>query len=158
MTYAEIHRRKYERYPQRMRTRALTRKWVYHGKINRPEICSRCGISGKIEAHHIDYASPQLIIWLCSNCHRREHKIKKGYKMDSPVSCPMCGNRNSEKLSLDGFQDDGFGKRYPLVTCQKCGDTFTVSTKDYCELGGMKELENSYISFINRLTESLGNL
>ncbi len=34
--------------------------------------CSRCG-NLKAEKHHPDYDKPLEIIWLCFECHQREH-------------------------------------------------------------------------------------
>ena len=36
--------------------------------------CENCGSKKNIEAHHLDYANPLKIKWLCSVCHRAEHK------------------------------------------------------------------------------------
>ena len=46
----------------------------------RPARCSRCGntVDGdrikRIEAHHIDYAHPLAVLWLCTRCHSAVHK------------------------------------------------------------------------------------
>lgn len=42
------------------------------GKICR-EPCAVCG-KEQGQAHHLDYNEPLMIVWLCSNCHRRLHK------------------------------------------------------------------------------------
>lgn len=44
------------------------------GRIIRPSRCWKCPRkAGKtpIEAHHIDYAQPFVVAWLCFSCHRR---------------------------------------------------------------------------------------
>lgn len=46
---------------------------VERGDIVRPDTCSRCGESARIEAHHADYDKPLEVEWLCFPCHRRTH-------------------------------------------------------------------------------------
>jgi len=47
------------------------------GKIVKPNYCSRCNGTGRIEAHHPDYDFPLNIVWLCKICHHKEHKELK---------------------------------------------------------------------------------
>lgn len=47
---------------------------IKSGVIVKPDICSCCGITGKLSAHHDDYNKPLEVRWLCSLCHRRHHK------------------------------------------------------------------------------------
>lgn len=42
---------------------------VKSGRLTRPEVCSRCGNTGKIEADHHDYSKPYDVTWLCHPCH-----------------------------------------------------------------------------------------
>jgi hypothetical protein len=35
--------------------------------------CQRCGEWGWNEMHHVDYAQPTLVLFLCVACHRRAH-------------------------------------------------------------------------------------
>lgn len=39
------------------------------GKVIRPNICSVCLLSKKIEGHHTDYSKPLDVIWCCRSCH-----------------------------------------------------------------------------------------
>lgn len=51
----------------------------YHvkvGNMSKPEICSVCKCSGKIEAHHQDYSKPLDVIWLCNQCHKGKHNAE----------------------------------------------------------------------------------
>ena len=41
------------------------------GRLRRPERCSECGATGRIEGHHPDYSRPLHVEWLCVSCHRR---------------------------------------------------------------------------------------
>ena len=47
------------------------------GRIER-EGCAFCPKLSKIEAHHVDYNQPFLIVWVCVSCHRKvEHGTLK---------------------------------------------------------------------------------
>lgn len=46
---------------------------IKSGTIVRPSRCSRCPSATRLQAHHHDYNRPLDVIWLCENCHRREH-------------------------------------------------------------------------------------
>ena len=61
---------KRKRYAQRKVQRA-----VKSGVLTRPSTCPSCGARGvRIEAHHDDYSKPLNVRWLCSFCHKQEHK------------------------------------------------------------------------------------
>ena len=36
--------------------------------------CERCGSTENLERHHPDYSKPNLVITLCSSCHKAVHK------------------------------------------------------------------------------------
>ena len=52
--------------------RAETRKLIRRRVLVRAP-CERCG-EPKAEVHHIDYAQPELVEWLCFDCHRAIHR------------------------------------------------------------------------------------
>jgi hypothetical protein len=39
------------------------------GDLVRPDSCSRCGRTSRIEAAHADYNQPLAVTWLCRSCH-----------------------------------------------------------------------------------------
>jgi hypothetical protein len=41
--------------------------------ILKPQPCSGCGSTNRIQAHHTDYSKPLEVVWLCSKCHTKEH-------------------------------------------------------------------------------------
>ncbi len=45
---------------------------IRSGKLKRPDRCSRCGGTERIQAHHPDHAKPLDVVWLCSVCHGQE--------------------------------------------------------------------------------------
>jgi hypothetical protein len=48
-------------------------KAVKAGRLVKPSICSFCGSSRNLRAHHSDYDKPLDILWICENCHRILH-------------------------------------------------------------------------------------
>lgn len=46
---------------------------VSRGDLVRPSYCTRCGAACKPEGHHPDYAKPLDVVWLCRQCHGKEH-------------------------------------------------------------------------------------
>jgi hypothetical protein len=51
----------------------LVYRAIEEGKLVRPDKCSKCLKTGKIEGHHEDYYNPLEVIWLCNRCHRVIH-------------------------------------------------------------------------------------
>jgi len=46
---------------------------IQKGTLIKPSRCEICGRSGRIEAHHEDYAEPYEVKWLCPLCHSELH-------------------------------------------------------------------------------------
>lgn len=61
------------------RARAKVNYLLRTGKLNRPLVCTKCGKSGDIRAHHENYDKPLEVVWLCNSCHSKlktpNHKI-----------------------------------------------------------------------------------
>jgi len=65
-----------EHYRLVCKTKELIRKAIRDKEIERPMYCSFCKrFSERIEAHHEDYSKPFIIIWLCHQCHKDQHRI-----------------------------------------------------------------------------------
>lgn len=58
----------------RARAWAAYRKALKEAEIERPEFCERCGKSGRIIGHHLNYFYPLEVKWVCQSCHRKEHR------------------------------------------------------------------------------------
>lgn len=69
------------------RARGLTVRAMVTKDLKRPTVCDLCKIDYKdytpqreqspstyIQAHHVDYDNPLMIVWLCIKCHRKVHK------------------------------------------------------------------------------------
>lgn len=54
---------------------------INRGDLVRPERCSQCGSTDRIQAHHPDYTKPLEIVWLCTPCHgktwRKDQALEK---------------------------------------------------------------------------------
>lgn len=50
--------------------------------------CEKCG-SASSEIHHPEYSDPRLIVWLCGNCHDREHIEQLRRQRQLPID-PSC--------------------------------------------------------------------
>lgn len=56
------------------RARIIVNNSVRSGKLLKPKVCSKCGVTAnKIHGHHTDYSKPLEVVWLCSICHAEEH-------------------------------------------------------------------------------------
>lgn len=49
---------------------------MYAGKIERPEVCSKCGLKCIPDGHHEDYDKEYEVVWLCRQCHSDIHPQK----------------------------------------------------------------------------------
>jgi len=59
------------------KARILLQRAVQKGRIDKPDICSKCKnrfLKRKIHGHHPDYTKWWAVIWLCETCHKNHHK------------------------------------------------------------------------------------
>lgn len=61
------------KYPEKYKARTIYSNAVAKGDIVRPDRCSRCNEPCIPEGHHTDYSKPLDVVWLCRNCHAKEH-------------------------------------------------------------------------------------
>ncbi len=61
------------KYPDKNRAFSIVSESIKKGDLIRPDICSKCGKSGNIVAHHDNYNRPLDILWLCLRCDRQLH-------------------------------------------------------------------------------------
>jgi len=80
-----IERRKNRPPTQKTIARRLLNAAVRRGQVERPDVCSRCGHSGRVTGHHRDYSKPLAVDWLCYECHGIEHR-KPGASSYKPVT------------------------------------------------------------------------
>ena len=59
------------RYKREARSRC--KKAVKSGLLDRPDACEQCGKVCDVTAHHEDYQTPLLVVWLCEPCHQHIH-------------------------------------------------------------------------------------
>lgn len=75
-----VNKRHYEYYQknkQKCYARGVVNYSLRVGKIQKPSVCTMCGLEKKLHAHHVDYSLPLEIKWLCIDCHIKEHKEEK---------------------------------------------------------------------------------
>lgn len=62
-----------ERHPEKKAARKELDKAVRRGEIKRLP-CGDCGAT-KAHAHHEDYSKPLDVMWLCTVCHGKRHRL-----------------------------------------------------------------------------------
>lgn len=67
------HRKYRKENPSKSKARSIVGKAIRSGKLIRPRFCSSCGNDIFLEAHHPNYDNPLDVIWLCKDCHWKEH-------------------------------------------------------------------------------------
>jgi hypothetical protein len=64
-----------KRNPEKSAAHSLVCWAVKSGLIKREEKCQECGKECKTQAHHLDYAKPIDVQWICRVCHGEKHRI-----------------------------------------------------------------------------------
>lgn len=59
---------------ERTKARGMLNAAVHRGEVLRPTLCTNCGASKKVTAHHYDYSKPLAVEWICYECHGRRHR------------------------------------------------------------------------------------
>lgn len=67
--FSKIRERQAKKFPRKTRAREKLNLAVKLGNIIRPNKCTNCKKSGKIDAHHQNYNNPLVVIWVCKRCH-----------------------------------------------------------------------------------------
>lgn len=70
--YEGVDRKRY-RDPLKVHAHNAVSNAVRKGELVRPDQCSECRRTIKIEGHHPDYTKPLDVLWLCNRCHRLLH-------------------------------------------------------------------------------------
>lgn len=63
------------KYPEKQKARMKVQYAVKTGVLSKPKNCEVCFKKKKVSAHHEDYKSPLLVLWLCGDCHNLIHKL-----------------------------------------------------------------------------------
>lgn len=71
-------RRWEQRHPQARYAYLVVARALKRGRLIRAKACEECGGSGRLHAHHEDYARPLDVRWLCPPCHVAHHEKAAG--------------------------------------------------------------------------------
>lgn len=79
---ALLHREEQRRYARKNKLKVTAhkkvRRAVMDGVLKKSPYCLNCGlISQFIEGHHADYSKPLEVLWLCKECHVKQHLKEK---------------------------------------------------------------------------------
>lgn len=66
----------YQRMSFKNRSRNISRTAVKNGKLKKPSCCEICKEVHPLTIHHLDYAQPLNVQFLCSTCHGKQHRLK----------------------------------------------------------------------------------
>lgn len=99
------------------RVHDITERAIENKILIRPTVCSQCGKTGAIEAHHPDYNKPLEVTWLCQPCHHEWHKNNRAVKLTITLPPPMShkeiaamGGRNSHKAQKEVSNEEPFAE------------------------------------------------
>jgi transposase-like protein len=66
-----------ERNPEKHKAHIILNEAIRTKQIIKPKNCQKCDKEKPLQAHHEDYNKPLNVIWLCSSCHHKTHKLKR---------------------------------------------------------------------------------
>lgn len=72
---AKAFKKSYTKHHDRQKARVKVARALTVGKLQKPDSCVRCGISGRIQGHHTDYTKALEVVWLCISCHANQHRV-----------------------------------------------------------------------------------
>ena len=76
-----VHRKATQNYryanPLRRAAHQIISNALIRKKLIKPNNCSVCNSTEKIEGHHDDYTKPLCVRWLCEKCHKEWHRNNK---------------------------------------------------------------------------------
>ena len=75
LTVIRTRRRRKNR-PLQYAAQTLLGNAVRSGRIVKSKTCTNCGADGRINGHHRDYCKPLDVMWLCTICHHKQHKLE----------------------------------------------------------------------------------
>ena len=81
-----------DKYPDKQKAKTAVANAIRLGKLKRLP-CSQCS-NVKSQAHHSDYTKPLEVVWLCQQCHTKQHHPTIGNKVVSGQQ------RSSIKISI----------------------------------------------------------
>jgi predicted Zn-ribbon and HTH transcriptional regulator len=89
-------------------------KALLNGDIKRQKVCSLCGSTHRISAHHPDYTKPLDVEWLCSSCH---------------ISVRHSPKKNPNQLLVIKQDNDKYEepKLVKIFKCRRCGHVWASS-------------------------------
>lgn len=68
-----------QRFPEKRRAHRRVYLAIQKGILIKPDHCSKCGATGRIEGSHDDYSKPLEVVWLCPRCHG-ERDVELGHR------------------------------------------------------------------------------
>lgn len=108
--YSSYTRAFKRQHPEIVRAHGMVGRAVRSGALVRPAVCSSCGKGCRPDAHHVDYAKPLDVQWLCRKCHRAADAArnsaaeiaKRGYLLDDLCALLKVSRRVVERLRANG--------------------------------------------------------
>lgn len=92
------------RIPEHERARRILRNAIMAGRITKPDYCVVCGCkrsARQLHGHHTDYSKPLDVLWVCSTCHGKFHRIQDEaralLRSEPRGTCNTCADRGPQR-------------------------------------------------------------